>query len=214
MTHTLHRFSQHEERSEEFVLLSMAAQEFNDKGAAEKLLKVLDIVISEDPSNVADDAQGGIFTGKTIDKIKEEINDKAYIGAAFPTREQIESVLIKLKEADIGMSVVVTGNFKEVFDITEKVGLKPNAVNISLGIFGNRELLPNDTILEIVTMCGHGMVSPDSVEYVLSRVKRGLISPDEGAKELARPCTCGIFNVDRVSKILSRECGNGKGVEM
>ncbi|MFA7573033.1 MAG: hypothetical protein WCY24_04890, partial [Lutispora sp.] len=87
MTHTLHRFRQDGDKTEEFVLLSMAAQGFNDKNAAEKLLKVLDIVISENPSNFGDDAQGGIYTGKTIDKIKEDMNDKAYIGAAFSSKE-------------------------------------------------------------------------------------------------------------------------------
>lgn len=212
MTHTLHRFRQDGDKTEEFVLLSMAAQGFNDKNAAEKLLKVLDIVISENPSNFGDDAQGGIYTGKTIDKIKEDMNDKAYIGAAFPSKEQMESVLRKLKEADLGMSVVVTGDFKKVFEMIRKVGLKPDTVNMSLGIFGNKQLLPSDEVLEITTMCGHGMVCPDHVKHVLNRVKKGLMSPEKGAEELAKPCTCGIFNVDRASEILSRECYKNKEV--
>lgn len=212
MTHTLHRFRQQEDQTEEFVLLSMAAQGFNDKNAAQKLLKVLDIVASEDPSNIADDAQGGIFTGKTIDIIKKDINDKAYIGATFQSREQIKSVLIKLKEADLGMSVVVTGDFEEVFKISQEVGLSPNAVNISLGIYGNKELLPEEDVLEIVTMCGHSMVSPNSVKHMMNRVKRGQITPEEGAQELARPCTCGIFNVARAGELLSKQCCKAKGV--
>lgn len=206
MTHTLHRFRQPEDQTEEFVMLSMAAQGFNDKGAAQKLLKVLDIVASVEPSNIADDAQGGIYTGKTIDIIRKDINDKAYIGAAFTSKKQIQTVLNKLKKAELGMSVVVTGDFKEVFGMCEEVGIKPNAVNISLGIYGKKELLPEDDVLEIVTMCGHSMISPNSVKYILNKVRRGDITPEEGAKELARPCTCGIFNVDRAANLLSKQC--------
>lgn len=212
MTHTLHRFRQPEDQTEEFVLLSMAAQGVNDKNAAQKLLKVLDIVVSENPSNFADDAQGGIFTGKTIDIIKKDINDRAYIGAVYQTKEQMEKVLIRLKEADLGMSVVVTGDFNEVFKLCDNAGLKPNAVNISLGTYGKKELLPEDDVLEIATMCGHGMISPNSIKHIVSRVKRGCISPEEGAKELARPCTCGIFNVARATDLLAKHCNKVKEV--
>lgn len=212
MTHTLHRFRQPGDQTEEFVLLSMAAQGFNDKNAAHKLLKVLDIVVSVDPSNVADDAQGGIYTGKTVDIIKKDINDKAYIGAAFTSKEQVKTVLSKLKEADLGMSVVITGNFKDTFEMCKEVGIKPNAINISLGIYGKKELLPEDDVLEIVTMCGHSMISPKSVKYIINRVSRGDISPEEGAIELARPCTCGIFNVDRAANLLSKQCCVVEGV--
>lgn len=212
MTHTLHRYKQSQDKTEEFVLLSMAAQGINDKNSASKLLKVLDIVVSVNPCNVADDVQGGIYTGKTIDIIKKDINDKSYIGAVFTSRKQIETVLIKLKEADLGMSVVITGDFKEVFNLCKEIGLKPNAVNISLGIYGNKALLPSDDILEIVTMCGHSMISPNSVRYIIKRVKRGEISPEAAAKELARPCTCGIFNVEHAGDLLSKQCSKVKGV--
>ncbi|MDD2476467.1 MAG: hypothetical protein PHI32_11195 [Dysgonamonadaceae bacterium] len=212
MTHTNHRLKRPEDQTEEFVLLSMAAQGHNNKNAAQKLLKVLDIVVSVDPSNVADDAQGGIYSGKTIDIIKRDINDNAYIGATFTSKDQTKTVLTKLKEADLGMSVVVTGNFKEVFKMCKEVGLKPNAVNISLGIFGKKDLLPDDDVLEITTMCGHSMISPNSVKHLINRVKNGVISPEAAAKELARPCTCGIFNVDRASDLLSKHCCKVKGV--
>ena len=51
-------------------------------------------------------------------------------------------------------------------------------------------------------MCGHGMVAAKLSKAVIRRVKSGKMTPEAGAKLLAQPCPCGIFNTDRCEAIL------------
>jgi len=100
----------------------------------------------------------------------------------------------------------VSGLLANVRRMCAELGLRPHSVNLSLGFHGRTDLLPEPEVLEIVTMCGHGMVGSRLVRSVVERVRTGQLSPREGARELARPCVCGIFNVDRAEQLLTRAC--------
>lgn len=204
MTHTLHRIVDTEGEGEDFAILCMGAQKYNDKGAGEKLKKIFRLVAASDPDNLADDNLGGRYTGYTDEEVLEHMGDKAYVGAAFSDRSGLKDALKKIKEADLGMSVVVSGNYEVVFEILKEIGLKPHTVNMSLGIFGNKAILPRREVLAISTMCGHGMVTEKRIENVIEELKSGKLSPEEGGKRLASTCTCGIFNPKRAARILQR----------
>lgn len=204
MTHTLHRIVDIEGEGEDFAILCMGAQKYNDKGAGEKLKKIFRLVAASDPDNLADDNLGGRYTGYTDEEVLEHMGDKAYVGAAFSDRSGLKDALKKIKEADLGMSVVVSGDYEVVFEILKEIGLKPHTVNMSLGIFGNKAILPRREVLAISTMCGHGMVTGKRIENVIEELKSGKLSPEEGGKRLASTCTCGIFNPKRAARILQR----------
>jgi hypothetical protein len=204
MTHTLHRRTETDLEGEDFAILCMAAQKYNDKGAGEKLKKIFTLVGEANPDNLADDNLGGRLTGYTDKQILEHMGDKAYIGAAFSDRSSLKEALKKIREADLGMSVVVSGNYKAVFEVLREVGLKPHTVNMSLGIFGKKPLLPGEEVLAISTMCGHGMVAGKRIENVMEEVKSGKLTPEEGGKRLASTCTCGIFNPKLAAQMLKR----------
>ena len=206
MTHTLHRRTDINHDAEDFAILCMAAQKYNDKGAGEKLRKIFKMVSDVNPDNLADDNLGGRYTGYTDEEILNHMGDKAYVGAAFSDRSRLKEVLKKIKEADLGMSVVVSGNYKAVFDILKEIGIKPHTVNMSLGIFGKKAILPREDVLAISTMCGHGMVSTKRIENVIKAVKSGKLTPEEGGKRLASTCTCGIFNPEITAEMLKRIC--------
>jgi hypothetical protein len=202
MTHTLHRRMDIDIGMEDFVVLCMASQKHNDKGAAEKLRKIFKLVGTTNPDNLADDNLGGRFTGHIDEQVLDHMGDKAYIGAAFSDRARLKDALQKLKEADLGMSVVVSGNYEVVFDVLKEIDLKPHTVNMSLGVFGNKEVLPGKEMLGISTMCGHGMVTVNCIEDAIEQVSAGAITAEDGGKKLASTCTCGIFNPKRCEKIL------------
>lgn len=206
MTHTLHRTGEMKSLEKDYVVLSMAAQKFNDRGARKKLAQTLRILAKYNPVNLADDNQGGIYTGKTIDELLDNMNDKAYIGAVFTDEATLEKALRELKEASLGMSVVVSGPFEKVFRMTRRMGLKPHTIHMSLGVFGSVDLLPKKDILEITTMCGHAMVTPCCVKKIVKQVKKEKIGSLQAAKNLAGSCTCGIFNVDRAAQIIKKLC--------
>ena len=202
MTHTLHRKESGAIPEKDFVILCMASQKFNDQGAAEKLKQIFRMLLDLNPDNIADDNLGGVFTGETPESILNHMNDKAYVGVAFSEEEKLREALRRLKEADLGMSAIVSGNFEIVFRLLKEVGLKPHTVNMSLGTFGKTEILPKKEVLEITCMCGHGMVSARHVETVSRKIKAKKMVLSDGAKDLARSCTCGIFNPKRAEKLI------------
>jgi hypothetical protein len=208
MTHTLHRLGKYEDLSKDYIVFSMAAQKYNDKGAAKKLVQIFKLLLESDPVNYGDDNRGGVLTGVTASEIVEKAGDKAYMAAVYTNREALKETLRKLKEADIGMPVVVSGNFKEVFEVAREVGLKPHTVHLSLGVYGKKELLPKEEILEITTMCGHGMVCPSHVERIIDKVRKGKMTSTEAGIELAKPCTCAMFNPVRATEIIERICSS------
>jgi hypothetical protein len=182
----------------------MAAHKFNDQGAVTKLSEVFKILLELEPDNIADDNQGGIYTGKSPEEILSNMVDKACIGAAFSDEKKLRKALQKLKEADLGMSIVVTGNFEKVFNVLREVGLKPHTVHMSLGTFGNKEKCPNANLINITSMCGHGMVTSRHTQIILRRMKSGKLPAREGAMQLAKSCTCGIFNPKRAESLIER----------
>ena len=213
MTHTLHRSREIDGLGEDFAMLVMATQGFNDKGAADKLRQVYRLVAESKPDNLADDNRGGRLTGLTDEEILREMGDKAYIGATYTDRDRLKDALIRLKKADLGMSIVVTGDYDVVFSILSEVGIKPHTVNMSLGVFGKKELLPSKEKAAVATMCGHQMVPLARIEKMKAEVASGKISASQAGVELASTCTCGIFNPVRAARVLEKPCcqKGGKG---
>ena len=105
------------------------------------------------------------------------------------------------------MSVVVSGILDTVDDCCRKAGLKRHTVEFSLGIWGKTEKLPPDDVLEVTTMCGHGMISSNLVKSLAEEIREGTKSPEKAAEEMAAHCCCGIFNTTRGAKLLAEMAG-------
>jgi hypothetical protein len=132
-------------------------------------------------------------------------NNRGY-ACAFSSKEKTKNVLKKLKNADLGLSVVVSGLIDEILKMLKEVGLKPHTANVSLGIHGKKKrLLPKDKILEITTMCGHALIGSKLAEVVFEKVKSGKMSYKEGAELIAYQCPCGIFNLDRCQELFEAD---------
>src|SRR5512133_1107811 len=157
MTNTLHRLGATESLKKDYVMLAMATQGVNEKGAAPKLRQMGEIVAAHGPANMGDEGQGGVLTGVPLKEMLDGFRDGTYLGAVFGEADRLVETLRDLNAADTGMSVVVSALFEQVFDAALSVGLKAHTVHMSLGIFGKKELLAPAKVLEVVTMCGHGM---------------------------------------------------------
>jgi len=181
-------------------MLCLPAVGFNDEGHAPKLKKFLEIAVRYDPVNI-----GAIKLGNMYSHSKEEVVEaaQAVAHAVFVKQEQVADVLKDLEKADLGMSVVVSGIFENVDDCIEKAGLKHHTANFSLGIWGKTEKLPPNEILEVATMCGHGMISANLIRSMVDEIKTGRKTPDEAAKVLAPQCACGVFNPARAAKLMA-----------
>ena len=76
--------------------------------------------------------------------------------------------------------------------MSKELGIKPHSINLSLDIWGKKEELPSEEILEFVTMCGHGLISQHLVKKVIEDVKSGKKTPRDAAVLIGQPCVCGI----------------------
>jgi hypothetical protein len=204
MSHALHRHGTTEQLQNDYTFYARASRYVNREGCGPKLRKILSIALSE--KNLVN--YGSSQAGKSYEAgLKPEeyatTLDKAYgVAGCFSDKETVRSFLTKLKEADTGISIVISGLIDEVTEIAAEIGLKPHTAFLSLGVFGKRSLLPEDEILQVTTMCGHGMVGSKLTRAVMDRVRQGKMTPEKGAHLLAQPCPCGIFNTNRCRTIL------------
>jgi hypothetical protein len=142
------------------------------------------------------------LAGASVDLIREAISDGSRVRCVFSDIEAVRQVIEEIVQADLGMSIVVSGLVDEVFEMSQRIGLQPHTVNFSLGIGGCVERLPEPAVLDLVTMCGHGMVSATLVERLISDVLEGRRAAAQAARIMARPCVCGIFNHERAQTLI------------
>ena len=201
MTHTLHRQGTEESLSDDYVFLCMAAKGINEDGAADKMRDFLRIVLRHNPVNIGDMRTGNLFN-TSIENILDRVTSTSIVHGVFTDRDTAANVLRELKDANLGMSVVVSSTFSSVKKCCLEAGLSPHTVDYSGGIWGKTERLPSEEVLGVTTMCGHGMAAPNLVKALVEDIKAGRISVEEASKELAERCECGIFNPTRAARLL------------
>ena len=168
MTHTLHHCQGREGDPEQaFVTFTMTAKGFNE----------------QDPRGTSEFLK--ILNKYQTNKIEDV--DTSVLQAVFMDKNLFLQAVKELKEANLGISITVTGIVEHDY---------------SVGIRGKLSKLPEDEILEITTMCGHGMVSQHLARKALLDMKRGIFTPLQAAQFLATPCICGVFNPKRAQRLL------------
>jgi len=207
MTHTLHRTGSQASLSEDYPMLSIRAKGYNDEGNDWRLRKILEIAARYPIVNFSDVKTGSKFTVSLDDILNSDAQDLPMVQMVFTDKEDMTRFMEDLKEADLGISVVASGLFEEIFQCCRKAGLKPHSVNYSLGVHGRVEKLPSEGAMEIITMCGHALISKNLVTKLVADMKRGKETSSSAAEILARDCICGIFNPVRAARILEAMAG-------
>ena len=203
MTHTLHRRGSPESLDCDYIVFTMSAKGFNEADSGKKMREFLSILLKHRPVNYGDMVTGNCHV-KSPEEIYGNIQDTSIIHGVFTDPGTVAEVLKELKETDLGMSVVVTGVHDATEECCRESSLQKHTIEHSLGIFGQMKRLPAEEILQLTTMCGHGMVPVNLVEKNVGDIKRGKKSYREAALELTRPCHCGIYNPVRAERLLRR----------
>ncbi len=198
MTHTLNRTGLSDTRpGEEIVVLAMTHRP-NKPEKTEEMKALAETVLKYKPVN---------FIGKPLGLDPESVVLMApmtgIITAVFAEKEDVRKLVEEIKSKKLGISVVLSGLFNDVRDVCRCAGLKEHTYHMSLGLFGKTERAPGDKILEIVTQCGHSLISPSLVHSVVKKIRKGKLTPEQGAELLVKPCACGIGNTERIRNILS-----------
>lgn len=203
MTHTLHRRGDRDSLNCDYIVFTMSAKGFNEEGSGDKMQQFLKILLKYNPVNYGDMLTGNSYV-KSREEILGNIQSTSIVHGVFTDPQVVVDILKELRETDLGISVVVTGVHEDTEHCCRQSGLEKHTVENSLGIFGQMRKLPSDEILQLTTMCGHGMVPANLVDKVVAEIKRGKKTMREGAVELTRPCHCGIYNPVRAERLLKR----------
>lgn len=204
MTHSLHREGDISSLEKDYILFIYPARGFNYKGSAPKVRRLVELVYQVGPVNmISTSLRRNMYSGVTPEEVLNSITGEGTrVYCVFDSREKVKEALRKIKEADEGISIMVSGLTDQVREIAAELGIDPHMINLSLGIHGRTDLLPPPDIREFTTMCGHGVVSPRLVKDIIRKVKTGKVSHWEGSVILAEPCACGIYNVPRSAELL------------
>jgi len=204
MTHTLHRTGTPADQAADYTLMAMATKDVNHKGSREKLVGILRICLRHSPINIGDTQQGDMYLLGSAEEVFKRMVDGAIAHAHFDNKQNLINALREIRQADLGMSVIVTGLFDEVKDCCARAGLTAHTQALSLGIWGKAERLPDRNRLDIHTMCGHAMVPLALIDSVITRIKAQKLTLEQAAIELTKPCVCGVFNPTRAAELLRR----------
>lgn len=202
MTHSLHRSGKFQEI--DYVWLLYHVKGINDQDLTERLRQAISMAEEAGTVNWGD-VKTGCIVSLPSEGIKAKLTEKSRIRGAFSSQEQVTQFLTKIKQADLGLCVIIAGLLDKVFQSCEEAGVKAHTVNYSLGIFGKKELLPDNDTLAITTMCGHHMIPDGFVTENRKKVRKGKISAKKAAVKFATLCPCGIFNQERAAELLRLE---------
>lgn len=214
MTHTLHRTSNTDQMKgintldDDLVFLAMSGKGTpNDNPeAGPKMKKILEIAKKHNPVNYGDMKTGNILA-VSDELIMNNVVDTSIVHAVFTNMDDAIAFAKEVKEAELGISTVVSAPFEKSWEIAEKSGCMGHTVNMSGGIWGKTSYLPAPEVNDFTTMCGHGMISRYLVEWVIERVKKGKMTAKDGAVEIGKQCCCGIYNPDRAAKLINAIVG-------
>lgn len=202
MTHSLHRCGKLQEM--DYVWLLYHVKGVNDQNLAERLGRAIEIAEEAGTVNWGDVKSGPIVSIPPED-VKVKLTEKSRIRGVFTSQQQVTQFLREMKQADLGLCVIVAGLLDRLFQSCRQVGVKPHTVNYSIGVFGKKELLADSETLAITTMCGHHMIPDGFVRGMREKVRKGKISAEKAALKLATLCPCGIFNQERAAQLFRME---------
>jgi hypothetical protein len=184
MTNTLHRQGTAESLQYDYIIFASPNKGANPEQTAEKMEEFLRICLRYTPVSTK--------------------RDQGRFSALFTDLDRLRGVVEELVEADLGISIVISGLMDGVQQCCHSAGVERHSVEHSLGFWGTKDLLPERHILELNTMCGHGMVSFNLIRRMIEYVKLRRLTPRKAAAIMARCCECGAFNPLRGEILLEK----------
>lgn len=216
MTNTLHRYGDAASFSDDYIVFAIPCKGKNDEGAVDRLKTFLSLCVKHDPVNAGNSDFGSFRPGvdlhpavhwrRPVEARHEEvvagIHRCATVTAVFDSFEKAADCLGEVIAEDLGLSINVSTSVDGARRLAEACGIPRHSVEYSLGFVDPHDNLPDKDVLQLSTMCGHGMISSNLAKKMLEMVREGRRSPDQAAITLARFCPCGAFNPARARRLL------------
>ncbi len=184
MTNTLHRQGTAESLKADYIIFASPGRGADRKRSAAQMEEFLRICLRHNP---------------VITK-----NGAGRVSALFTDLDALNRAVEDLVRVNLGLSIVISGLMEEVRRCCRAAGIERHSAEHSLGIWGARDRLPERSILELNTMCGHGLVSFNLIRKMIECVKLRTLTPKKAAAIMARSCECGAFNPIRAEVLLEK----------
>ncbi len=230
MTNTLHRFQKPDDPKDDYIVFTLTTRGVNDIGATERGREFLRAALKYNPVNInAHSGNGPMFrpekkltpfklyvrgrkeTVSPEQMIKEMNPPGGRVLVVFDNKQALEGFLREIKEMDLGLSVNVSSLVDDVREMIPRTGVVPHSINYALGFRGSRYRLPDRSVLELTTLCGHGLISNNFARKMINMVKEKRVTPIKAAGYMSKFCVCGAFNTTRAVRILRRAINHQDG---
>ncbi len=162
MTNTLHRRGSEDELRRDFVLFCMPTRSITPELPA-KLRRFTEIALAHKPVS-ANRLEGRSVTAIDLTRIEEELEEGFCLHAVFDDVEALAGAVRDLVEADLGLPINVSGPLAEVESCCRRAGITRHSVEQSLGTRGRVDRLPRPEVVELNSLCGHGLVGHNLIE--------------------------------------------------
>ncbi len=220
MTNTLHRFGKPDDLKDDYIVFTFTCPGVNDIGAMKKAGDFLRAALKYNPVNLAADSPDGPLyrPEKNLNPFKLYIRGRKETASpeqviakmeplgkglvVFDKKQALEGFLKEIREMDLGLSVNVSSLVEDIREMAPRTGVYPHSINYALGFRGNLYRLPDQHVLALTTMCGHGLISSNFAKKMINMVKERRLVPEKAAGYLAKFCVCGAFNTSRAVRIL------------
>jgi hypothetical protein len=217
MTNTLHRYGDAESFRDDYVVFAMCCRGQNDQDAVPRLRQFLKLALPFQPVNIGDARHGGALRASKSMKptshwdrdmqpdfqaVIDGLDTLTTASVVFDNRVAAEDFLKSVKAADLGLSVNISTSIDGAEECCHEANACRHSVGYSLGFEGKTGHLPNEDVLKLSTMCGHGMVSTSLAKKMVDWVKEGRRTPEQAVTYMTRFCSCGVFNPSRAKRIL------------
>jgi hypothetical protein len=219
MTNTLHRFGSAESFRDDYIVFAIASKGRNDEGALQRLRKFLQLAVQFKPVNLGDAMHGGALRPSReitplshwnrdvtpdFDAVIQGLDAPTTVAAVFDNRPAAADFVAAVRDADLGLSINISTSIDGAEQCCFAAGIPRHSVGYSLGFEGDTDKLPEEEVLLLSTMCGHGMVSHNLARKMIDWVREGRRTPEQAAAYLTRFCSCGVFNPARAARLLEQ----------
>ena len=205
MTNTLHRQGTAEELKGDYVIFVTTARGITREGSAPKIHEFLRICEKYKPVNIGSSKLGSVLQDDVeFQDLLTKLKDGATSAAVFTDLDTLQKVLKELIEADLGISINISGLLEGVQECCHRNGIERHSVEHSLGFWGSRDRLPEREILALNTLCGHGMVSFNLIRKMFEYVRLRRLTPRKAAEIMGKCCECAVFNTTRAELLLEK----------
>lgn len=205
MTNTLHRRGTPASLQNDYIIFCTVAKGINSKGSGPKIQEFIRICLKYNPVNMGDGYMGNILQEDVgAQKFLADRADGEGAAAVFTELDTLQKVIGELIQANLGISINISGLLEEVQACCRKAGMERHSLEHSLGVWGAKDRLPEREILEVNTLCGHGMVSFNLIRKMVEYVRLRKLTARKAANIMAKCCECGAFNPVGAEQLLEK----------